>query len=98
MMNFDKDYWFSIYFDDDDGYVEFTIKSLVKDELDKLSRVVKELGDSDDEIQAMKEEFIDALIYDLTSLKHSEKMIHLRRKRLNNPQSNENYAREDSVS
>ncbi len=83
MINFDKDYWFCIYLDDDEGYIEFTINSLVKEELDKLSEVVKELGDSDDEIQAMKEEFIDALIYDLTSLKHSERMIHLRRKRLN---------------
>lgn len=97
-MNFDNDYWFCIYLDDDDGYVEFTIKSLVKEELDKLSRVVKELGNSEDEIQTMKEEFIDALIYDLTSLKHSERMIHLRRKRLNNPQSNEDDARENSLS
>ncbi len=82
----DKGYWFCLYTEGDDDYVEFTIKQLVKDELDRFENAEKTVMEhSDDEIHAMKEEFIDALIYDLTSLKHSERMIHLRRKRLNSP-------------
>jgi hypothetical protein len=84
MNDKDKGYWFCLYTEGDDGYVEFTIKRLVKDELDRFENAEKTVMEhSDDEIQAMKEEFIDALIFDLTSLKHSERMIHLRRKRLN---------------
>ena len=88
--NHDKGYWFCLYTEGDDDYVEFTIKRLVKDELDRFENAEKMvLEHSDDEILASKEQFIDELIYDLISLKHEERSIHYRRKRLNSSQENQ---------
>ena len=86
----DTGYWFCQYTEGDDNYVEFTIKRLVKDELDRFENAEKMvLEHSDDEILASKEQFIDELIYDLISLKHEERSIHYRRKRLNSSQENQ---------
>ena len=82
--NHDKGYWFCLYTEGDDDYVEFTIKQLVKDELDRFENAEKTVMEhSDDELLVTKEQFIDELIYDLISLKHEERSIHYHRKRLN---------------
>ena len=41
MNDNDKGYWFCLYTEGDDDYVEFTIKQLVKDELDRFENARK---------------------------------------------------------